>query len=152
MLPIQTILWPTDFSSSSLGALEYAGDIAKSFQSRLVLVHVIPMLPMVTVPSGITSFDVVEFKDTLMVSRKEQLEGICKDKVPNGVTAECVVDYGYEVEGILKAAEKVDADLIIMSTHGVTGFRRWVSGSVTEKILRASTCPVLAIPIPSPSE
>lgn len=147
MLPVKTILWPTDFSDNSMGALEHAMKLAKFFQAKLILAHVVPTIPVVHVPSSMTSFDVEDYREKLIQSKKEQLDEIGEERLAQEVAVENVVKYGNEAAGILKTASDYDADLIVMSTHGTSGFQRLVSGSVTDKVIRAATCPVLALPI-----
>jgi nucleotide-binding universal stress UspA family protein len=62
-----------------------------------------------------------------------------------GVTVKTMVVEGHEAEEIIKAAQQTKADLIAMSTHGRSGLRRWALGSITDKVLRESSIPVLTI-------
>ena len=66
------------------------------------------------------------------------------------VDVESEVRRGYPTDEILRAAEEMNADLIVIATHGATGWRRYVFGSVTEKVLHQSSCPVLVTPVREP--
>ncbi|OGO25315.1 MAG: hypothetical protein A2144_09740 [Chloroflexi bacterium RBG_16_50_9] len=59
-----------------------------------------------------------------------------------------MVAIGNQADGILKAAEEAKADMIAMSTHGRSGLRRWAFGSITDKVLRGSSVPVLTVRAP----
>jgi nucleotide-binding universal stress UspA family protein/quercetin dioxygenase-like cupin family protein len=134
MHPIHTILHPTDLSTGSGFAFQMACSLAKDYNARLVLLHVVPP---VTAP-------------LLSESPPEPLEK--RFPWPQAADPKVRVEHqvveGNAPEEILRLAENIHCDLIVMGTQGRTGLNRWLAGSVAEEVLRKSTCPVLAVKAP----
>jgi len=145
MLPIKKILWPTDFSEPSYEALKTAQELAGHFSAELYIVHVVTPIPMLSSATGPSGFDVGGFHEQLMDTSKESLKDIVKDKIAKKIKTHTRVVMGRAPDEIVSTAEKVKADLIVISTHGETGWRHLVFGSVAEKVVRFSSCPVLTI-------
>ena len=145
MLPLATILHPTDFSGYSEFAFRLACALARDYKARLVLLHVIPT-PIVVyygaVPAESWS-SVAEVKEHL-----RQLE-----RRAHQVRVESQVMVGDPVDMILRVAEETNSDVIVMGTHGRTALARLLMGSVAELVLRNALCPVLtAKPILQPKK
>jgi len=144
MLPPKRIVCPIDFSDHSQQALIVATDLALRFQATLFLVHIVPMLPKL--PSLATVFKEGEYERTLHEDAKRQLEQSVQELSKKGVTAEVSLgtanDVGME---IVRVAEHNQADLIVIATHGTTGWNKWVFGSVAEKVVHVAHCPVLVL-------
>jgi nucleotide-binding universal stress UspA family protein len=138
MLPIRTILHPTDFSDASAPAFELACALARDYKATLLLVHVFPP-PHVFAPDGIAVAFPVEEPYQLQ-ARLAQLR-----PTEPGITVEHHVLEGNPVDLILQTAEKRHADVIVMGTHGTTGLTRLLVGSVAESVLRKAPCPVLTV-------
>lgn len=136
MLPLATILHPTDFSEHSEFAFRLACALARDYQARLVLLHVLPP-PMVVYAGGPVPAEtwptVEEAKEKL-----RQMEGQA-----HRVRVESQVLEGDPVDMILRAAEETNSDVIVMGTHGRTALARLLMGSVAEDVLRKAPCPVL---------
>lgn len=136
MLPLATILHPTDFSEQSEFAFRLACALARDYNARLVLLHVLPP-PMVIYAGGPVPAEtwpsVDEAKEKL-----HQLEGQA-----HRVRVESQVMEGDPVDMILRAAEETNSDVIVMGTHGRTALSRLLLGSVAESVLRRAPCPVL---------
>lgn len=136
MLPLATILHPTDFSEHSLFGFRLACALARDYNARLVLLHVIPP-PMVIYTGGPVPAEtwpsIEEVKEKL-----RQLEGQA-----HRVRIESEVLEGDPVDMILRAAEETSSDVIVMGTHGRTALARLLLGSVAESVLRKAPCPVL---------
>lgn len=136
MLPLATILHPTDFSEHSEFAFRLACALARDYNARLVLMHVLPP-PTVIYAGGPVPAEtwptVEEAKEKL-----RQLEGQA-----HHVRVESQVMEGDPVDLILRAAEETSCDLIVMGTHGRTALARLLMGSVAELVLRKAPCPVL---------
>ncbi len=135
---IDRILVPIDFSEHGIEALETARELAGFFDAQLDLVHVLQNVTAasslgVTYPS-VTSPEVHE-------QARQNLEELACDTPPTNVF---VVD-GLPANEIVKFAEEKGSDLIVIATHGLTGFERFLMGSVTEKVLRLSPCPVYTV-------
>jgi nucleotide-binding universal stress UspA family protein len=135
MLPIHTILYSTDFSSLSYHAFEVAAALAADYRARLVVLHVHePPLPLgELVPS-----DPAGYHETL-------LENLRELKPSGQVAADYRVEVGTVAEGIVRVANEINCDLIVLGTQGKSGLRRAILGSVAESVLRKSPCLVLAV-------
>ena len=125
MLPVATILHPTDFSECSEFAFRLACALARDYKARLVLLHVLPP-PIIIYGGGAVPPDpwptIEEAK-----ARLRELEGHA-----HHVRVESQVMEGDPVDMILRAAEEMHSDVIIMGTHGRTGLTRLMLGSVAE--------------------
>jgi nucleotide-binding universal stress UspA family protein len=133
------ILCPTDFSPTSERAIELASTLAAESGATLMLLHVIG--PPATL-DGVIDVSVFraaeEAKDALELIR------------PTEPGVECVrcFEYGDVESVILRTAENEHADMIVMGTHGRTGVRRWLMGSVAEHVVRRAPCPVMTVKEP----
>jgi universal stress protein A len=148
MLPFKKILWPTDFSEPSFEALDAAKELALRFSAELTIVHVVSSLPVVPTPPGPTSFNVSLYEEALLDSAKASMEDIIAKRIPDGISVRSAVTTGLVADEIVQEAEKQRIDLIVIATHGETGWRRLVFGSVAEKVVRTAPCPVLVIHAP----
>jgi nucleotide-binding universal stress UspA family protein len=150
MTEIARILCPIDFSDHSRRALDYALAIAHVHDSTLTLVHVVPLLPATAAyaPMPMEPFPVMTPEDRAALV--QALGQMVADEGGDAGRAERVVRQGRAAAEILDAATSGNSDLIVMGTHGRTGFERLVLGSVTEKVLRKAGCPVLTVPRRAP--
>lgn len=145
MLPIRTILHPTDFSDCSEYAFRMACSLCRHYGARLVVVHVAPQdivyagLIGGTIP-GAPHLEACE----------EQLRESFAKEVETPV--EVHVKEGDPASTILELADEVHADLIVMGTTGRTGLARILLGSVAEEVLRHARCPVLTVKGPVEKE
>jgi nucleotide-binding universal stress UspA family protein len=147
MVEIREILCPIDFSEASRHALEHAVAIARWYESRITALHVIhvPLFPQppilaagfaeATTPSG------SNYRE-----REPELRAWLEQAHRAGIKAEALVDEGNAAHRILEQARSRRADLIVMGTHGLSGFERFMLGSVAERVLRKATCPVMTVP------
>jgi nucleotide-binding universal stress UspA family protein len=140
MLPIRTVLHPTDFSEHSDHAFRFACSVARDYGARLVLVHVVPP-PLVhgevvarRQPDGYHEQLARELDRLQPRDPETPVERLLKDGDPAAV--------------ILRVAEEVPCDLIVMGTHGRTGLGRLLMGSVAEQVVRRAPCPVLTVKLP----
>lgn len=138
MLPLGTILHPTDFSENSKLAFRVACALARDYNARLVLLHVMPP-PMVIYAGGPVPAETWPSIDEVQEKLRE-LQGEA-----HRVRAETQVLDGDPVDMILRAAEETQSDVIVMGTHGRTGLGRLLMGSVAEAVIRKSPCPVLSV-------
>ena len=152
MLPIKKILCPTDFSQPSYDALQVANELALHFSAKLYLVHVLTPIPVITsatspISGGTpgTSFDVLLYEKELMDFAEKKLQEITDQRLSKELTVQSFLEYGNAADEIVKIAEKEKVDLIVISTHGETGFRHLIFGSVAEKVVRHAQCPALTI-------
>ena len=142
MLRIERILCPVDFSEPSARAYDSAQSLARNYQARLFLQHVVDFI----LPSYAYYADAVyisELFQTIRDGARKQLQAFAKSHTRNGVQPECVVQEGAVTDSIFSFAAAHKVDLIVIGTHGLKGGDRAALGSVTEKVLRKACCPVL---------
>jgi len=143
MLAVRTILHPTDFSERSEYACWLACALARDYGARLIVLHVAETPPLVY-GGGIPPPDPEE----LRAAAQEQLDRL---RVPHAdVRAERRLEEGDTVAVVLRVAQEVHADLIVIGTHGRTGLERLLMGSVAEQVVRQAVCPVLTVKTPFP--
>jgi nucleotide-binding universal stress UspA family protein len=144
MSSIERILCPIDFSESSVLAYSYAESIAWHYKATLLLQHVIfsltPYYPYHAFPDAYD--DVCR---TLRADAGQQLQEFAKTHNCRGVQTQCTVQDGDVTDLILEVAGHRAVNLIVMGTHGLRGIDHLALGSVTEKVLRKASCPVLAV-------
>ena len=150
MLPIRKIFCPTDFSGPSYEALKVAEEMAMHFSAELILVHVVTPISVDPVYVDPTSFNLPLFEKERETSAKKAMEKLAKEKLSPTIKKKTMVIQGDAAYQIVELSSDENADLIIIATHGLTGWRKVIFGSVTEKVIRLSNCPVLSIRIPSP--
>jgi nucleotide-binding universal stress UspA family protein len=138
---IHRILLATDFSPGSMAALPYAVAIARRFQSKLYLAHIIPIEAFSLVP--------LSERDPLLENVRahveEQMAGLRAMSLLNGIAHEVLIDHG-DVWPMLSAmVEKQTVDLLVIGTQGRRGVEKLLLGSTAEEILRMSQKPVLMV-------
>jgi nucleotide-binding universal stress UspA family protein len=141
---LKVILAPVDFSDHSKDALNEAAELAAKFGSQLVLVHVVPALPKL--PTASAFFHEAEYEQELHKEAEQQLEALAQQYAGKGIAARAHVGTGNDVGmEILRIGEQEGADLIVIATHGMTGWERLAFGSVAEKVVRLAGGPVLVL-------
>jgi nucleotide-binding universal stress UspA family protein len=150
MASFKRILCPLDFSEPAHLGLETAVELASCFPAELLLVHVVPPVPMTAIPQAAPVFDVGVYQKELTRSAEEGIAAVIEKHVPKGVRARSIVADGDPAHEIARIAKDEGVDLIVMSTHGESGWRRFVFGSVAEKVVRIAHCPVMTVPEPRP--
>jgi nucleotide-binding universal stress UspA family protein len=139
MLPIHTLLHPSDFSNRSASAFQLACALARDYCARLVVLHV-------AVPPLVYGEDILPpDPEILRQSAQAQLDRL---QAPPGVRAERRLVEGDPATEVLRVAQEIGADLIVMGTHGRTGLARLLMGSVAEQVMRQAHCPVLTLKTP----
>jgi nucleotide-binding universal stress UspA family protein len=145
MLPLHTILHPTDFSERSTHAFGLACALARDSGARLIVLHVLerPIFAYSGVAMAPPPPSVTEEEWTAL---HDQLEAIhCSDPT---VQVEHQLQQGDPAAVILQVAQERNCDLIVLGTHGRIGLERLLLGSVAEKVLRKASCPVLTVKMP----
>ena len=144
----KTILVPHDFSSSANHAAAIARDEAKLHGAKIVLVHVVdlphqlePNAAILADPSGAP----VTVKDYAVGAAEKHIADIAERLAKDGITTTGSVRIGNPVEEILRACDAEKADLVVMGTHGRSGLRHLLVGSVAERVVRSSKVPVLTV-------
>ena len=145
-LAVKKILVPTDFSELSSEAVQTAVAFAKVFGASIEMVHVF-VEPAYILPPPV---DMATFPFNLaqILERVQNCLDAERDRVRSaGVSVETTTLSGRAAPEIVAHAKKVGADLIVMGTHGRSGFQHAILGSVAERVLRHSPCPVLVVPV-----
>lgn len=138
-MDVQRIMCPTDFSESSEAAISYASQLAMHFGATLHIVYV-DEHPLLYGTAPLSHAPEVE------ASREKLAE---TGPTVGGVSYERHLLRGIAAEEITRFAELHNMDLIVIGTHGRTGLRRLVMGSVAESVVRHAACPVLAVKYPT---
>jgi len=147
MKQLSRILVPVDFSECSRAALEHASTLAKSFDATVDLLYVWEapafIAPEAMVGAAGTTQTLSQLAgDQARAAMKEFHEKAVADGIAIGTTC---VEQGDPARTIVEVAERDGYDLIAMGTHGRSGFAHLLLGSVAEKVVRRSTCPVLTV-------
>jgi len=144
MMPPKLILSPIDFSDSAYAALDVAADFAGRFGAELLLVHVVPAIP--DLPASVSVLKEGEYDQSLDDAAAKRLSDLVAMLAQKNVKARTEVgtanDVGME---LVRSAEHNHADLIIIATHGMTGWHKIAFGSVAEKVVKQASCPVLVL-------
>jgi universal stress protein A len=135
------ILVPLDFSASADQALDFAMILARKLPARLTLLHVIHIIPL-GIADGGTSLPLA-YIETLEADVRTNLETYRKRVTEAGIEAEVMSVHGIPFQSIIDVARHKQVDMIIMGTHGRTGLKHILLGSVAEKVVRLAPCPVL---------
>ncbi len=145
---METIIWPTDFSDPSLEALNAAFEFASRFDADLLAVHVIEPPPETSEWHDASKFSVPLPLEEQREHMQKDLEKILSERQPAGLSTRAVVLIGDVPETIVKIAEQEKTAMIVIATHGRSGVRRLIFGSVAEKVVRYAVCPVLSVRVP----
>jgi universal stress protein A len=139
---LKKILVPSDFSPASAKAFKYALRFAKQFGAELTLLHVLEQLQESFM--GITPAPI--FSETDLTSIEKNLRALVASARAAGVTdARSTVRTGLASHEILEAAKELDIDLVVIATHGFTGWKHFCIGSTAERVARVAPCPVLIV-------
>jgi nucleotide-binding universal stress UspA family protein len=142
MLQLKKILVPIDFSLPSQQALDHARSLARSFGGEIILLHVVQRFGFAPFPEVAPQLDYTkeefhEAENTLKTLAHEIGDKIAK--------VETLVRSGLAAHEIVEAATELDADLIVIATHGYTGWKHFCIGSTTERVVRTAPCPVFVV-------
>src|SRR5262249_22957088 len=132
---IRTILVPVDFSDCSVAGLTYAVRFASEVRARIIVLHVADLGP-VMMTTGCGHYNSPIYNEAARRRCSKQMEAFLKRVDFDGVPVDTSAIAGYCPTAICDAAEKEQADLIVISTHGRTGLRRALVGSVAEGTVR----------------
>ncbi len=139
MLAIKTIMQPNDFSPLGEQALHLAHALARDYKARLILLHVRSPQETVEGEFGMLPPEPEEPDEAVM----ERLEALIPEDSP--VEVEVVLARGDPADEIVQAAREFHCDLIVLGTHGHSGWARFLKGSVGDKVVRLAPCPVLTV-------
>jgi nucleotide-binding universal stress UspA family protein len=138
---ITNILCPVDFSDSSRAAIKQAVAVAGFYKTRITALHVLSPLSFAVHGVAAAAMDDVGIEHLRRLTAAELAAATrC------GIGVDVLVDVGQAAATILDRAATLAADMVVMGTHGTSGFQHILLGSVTEKVLRTARCPVLTVP------
>jgi nucleotide-binding universal stress UspA family protein len=141
-LSTRTVLVPVDFSAESEKAIVYATALARQLGGRIILFYVLE--PLRTPDFAL--FPLSLTREQLLQKCKRRLQRITGLLGKEGRFVKShAASFGRAAEEIVKAARRYRVDLIVISTHGLTGLKRTVLGSTTERVVRQAPCPVLVV-------
>lgn len=146
MNTIKSILFATDFSAQAEAAFPLAVALARDYRARLIVAHV---MPVPTVAYTVGNMALIEPEGSAAEIR-ERLKQF--DPEDSRIATEFLVKEGDPATELLDMARKSGCDLMVIGTHGRTGFSRLLAGSVAEQIMRHAPCPVLTVRSPIPAE
>ncbi len=140
--PFAKVLVATDFSEQAVQAVERAVDVAHRFNAALHVVHVWEIPVTAYGPMGVTTIDL---STPIEEAARTQLDAVVAGLRARGIDVESSLVQGVAWDGIVSLAERVGADLVVVGTHGRTGVRRVLMGSVAERVVRHAGCAVLTV-------
>ena len=136
---------PTDFSPASRRAFRMVVGLAKTSRAELLVAHVLPVLPLVAdAYIAATTYD--ELLRGQRAGAKKQLDRLVGKAKAAGARADGILlDFGVPAERIVRLAQSRHIDVIVMGTHGRTGVRRALVGSVAARVVAMAACPVMTV-------
>lgn len=145
VIKIKKVLVSTDFSAAAASAIPYAVSLAQEYEGEVHIVHVVEdsLYYAQFVYEG-APFDPTVLIEGLVEDRKKKLTEVLKD-IPKNVKCRTHLRRGVVATEIMAAAKETDADLVVIATHGRTGFSHLIFGSVAERVVRECPCPVLTV-------
>ena len=142
MITIKRILVPTDFSDQGKTALMYAVAFADRFGAAIDLLHVLEPVP----PGALLSYvSLNDLKKGMQEEAEKHLETLHTECNNYAFPVRKIVVEGHPFVEIIKHAKESNADMIVMGTHGRGAIAHMLLGSVAEKVVRKSPCPVLTV-------
>lgn len=146
MLRLSRILAPTDFSEYSDHALRFAAEMAGQFGAKLFLLHVVSNEALESIAKAhVPPYPVDSVYEDLTQEIREQYVKHAPPEIRKSLETEILVLPGVPFLEIIRVARTKGVDLIVMATHGRTGLSHALMGSVTEKVVRKASCPVVSI-------
>ena len=139
------ILHPTDFSPASRRALDKAIELAKQNKAELLLVHVNSVVAYVTGEDYTSQALYEKLESTAKREAESGMSALIKKAQKAKIKVKSLLLKGTPYNQIARVAKSRRADLIIMGTHGRTGFSKFFLGSVAERVIATAHCPVLAV-------
>ena len=139
---LKTLLVPTDFSQNSTRAVQYAKTLSQIFHSKVILLHVIIPVAAPDLVYGPMAWD--EGK-AIQASKKRLEKCVEEAKFEKSIPVQTLVKMGHPTQVITELSKSLKVDMLIISTHGHTGLKHLLLGSVVERVIRHAPCPVLVV-------
>lgn len=142
------ILTAIDFSENSECAFDYALMLATQFNAELTIMHVINE-PVDLRGFYVPQISFEELEKEIEESAVKMMEVFCRSRLGSFSNFKTSIVTGIPFDEIIAAADKIDASLIVLGTHGRTGLDHLLFGSTAERVVRSASCPVLTVRLPS---
>jgi nucleotide-binding universal stress UspA family protein len=146
MIELRRILCPVDFSDYSRHALDHATTLARWYESAVDVLYVHPIVPVAASAPGAPLYTPLMTTERDRDEVLRSVRSFAGSRPDDDLVMHCDVIEGSAAPVILDRARELSSDLIVMGTHGRSGFERLLLGSITEKVLRKASCPVLSVP------
>lgn len=145
LLPIKKIISPTDFSEISDIGLKAAVELAEHFEAELLVVHALAPISGAATSAAPAAHYLPEVMENMRANAEEALGKMMAGKVPTNLRSKSILLEGNPADEIKEFAKEEEVDLIVIASHGQSGWRRFMFGSVTEKVMRIARVPVLIV-------
>lgn len=148
LFAIKHLLVPTDYSTPSIKAIQYALRFALTYKAKVSVLYVDD-----SIPHAPAHCNVADLMKTHAQEKKVKLQRLVEFLNPlvnelnlqEPLEIEKIILDGEPADQIVRLASQSESDMIIIATHGVTGFRRFVLGGTTKKVVTQAGCPVLVV-------
>jgi nucleotide-binding universal stress UspA family protein len=134
MIDLKAILHPTDFSDLSQCALPYAIEFATRYKAHLTILNVLEL-----------PFGAISMANEAVSEAERKLYDLIPEGTRSEIEVRPIVRRGKPFIEIIRVAQDLDIDLVVLATHGHSGLEQAVLGSTAEKVVRKAPCPVLTI-------
>jgi nucleotide-binding universal stress UspA family protein len=140
----ERVLAPTDLSAASEAAVRQAAELARRYDARLDLLHVVEQIPTYDLPGIYQSAlpPQAEAASALEQHARDGLEALAADLSLADERVRLLLEHGDAASTIVDHAADEGSDLVVLASHGRTGLERFLLGSVAEKVIRTAPCPV----------
>ena len=142
MISLKKILCPIDHSDCSKEALKYAVSLAMKDEAKLLLLHVIDIRSF---NEGLDAMSTQIPNEETIEQLRVKLINCIPEEIRNDMDVEAIVSQGIPFAEIISTAKKKEIDMIVIGSHGRTGLKHMMMGSVSEKVVRKAPCPVLTV-------
>ena len=142
-IDVRRILVPVDFSEHARPVLEWAAHLGDEHASRVLLLHVYHLPVEFQQLEG--AYLPPDFWANVKNEAEQQLAGYAEELRGRGLEVEALVREGYPATVIIEEAETQSVDLIVIGTHGHTGLKHLLLGSIAERVVQKAPCPVLTV-------
>jgi nucleotide-binding universal stress UspA family protein len=142
-IDIERILVPLDFSENTPALLDWASHLAEEHSSKVILLHA--YTPARGVPAARGRISAARLLGQRAIEAEEQLAEHAAPLRTRGLAVETAVCEGYAATVIIEEAARLEVDLIVIGTHGLSGLKHLLLGSIAERVVQKAPCPVLTV-------
>jgi nucleotide-binding universal stress UspA family protein len=145
-IQVTKVLIPIDFSDNARPVLEWGGHLAKVHGAKVLLLHAYHLPVEFQQLEG--AYLPPDFWSNVKSEAEQTLSKFAEDLKSDGVDVETVVREGYPASVIIDEAEEQSVDLVVIGTHGLSGLKHMLLGSIAERVVQKAHCPVLTVKAP----